>query len=151
MSIIGIAELHNSKTENVEALYKKHQTNPNNNGVRVIDDICSLNVDAGKMVPGQLISIRIAGKERTFRAEIKGIGIMYFGIRTKVLTDQGFSSISDGTLSLGSKLSVYTDGGITTASILTLEEIYTMCTHYEVRIRNRDNYVLKNGVIIKAD
>ena len=151
MAIINIAELYENKIENVEELYKKHQTNPNNNGVRVIDNIWSIDLETNKLVPGQLLTIRIAGKERTFRAEIKDIGIMYFGVRTNILTPNGFGSISDSTITPASKIAVYNGKTIEYKGIIALEEIYSMCTHYELRIKNKDNYILKNGIIIKAD
>ena len=151
MAIINIAELYNSNIENIEALYEKHQTNPNNNGVRVIDNIWSIDLDSNKLVPGQLLTIRIAGKERTFRAEIKDIGIMYFGVRTNILTPNGFGSISDNTITPATKIGVYNGKTIDYKGIVTLEEIFTMCTHYELRIKNKNNYVLKNGIVIKAD
>lgn len=153
MAIIGIEKLYNNNTENVEAFYKKHQQNPNNNGVRIIDEIMSIRTDDNsiKLIPGKVLSVRMNGNERTFFVALKGGMNIYLGISTEILTDSGYQSISNGGLVPSKKIALYKDGKIEYKSIINIEEINSSLMHYEIRVKNTDNYLLDRGIIVKAD
>ncbi len=153
MAIIGIERLYNNNMENVEEFYKKHQQNPNNNGVRIIDEIMSIRTDDNsiKLIPGKVLSVRMNGNERTFFVALKGGMNIYLGISTEILTDSGYQSISNGGLVPSKKVALYKDGKIEYKSIINIEEINSSLMHYEIRIKNTDNYLLDRGIIVKAD
>lgn len=153
MAIIGIERLYNNNMENVEEFYKKHQQNPNNNGVRIIDEIMSIRTDDNsiKLIPGKVLSVRMNGNERTFFVALKGGMNIYLGISTEILTDSGYQSISNGGLVPSKKVALYKDGKIEYKSIINIEEINSSLMHYEIRLKNTDNYLLDRRIIVKAD
>lgn len=149
MSVIGSACIHKDYT--IEQLYKKHQQNPDNNGVRIIDKVNSFDSDETRIVPGKLLSIRIAGSERTFHMELKNGERFLLGLHTAILTNDGFGTIADGQIKPSTKIAIFDGDRMEFYSVVHLTEIYEMLKHYELRIQNKNNYVLDNGMIIKAD
>lgn len=149
MSIIGSACIHKNYT--IEQLYKKHQQNPDNNGVRVIDTVNSLDLEETRIVPGKLLSIRIAGNERTFYMELKNGERFLLGLHTAILTNRGFGTIADSQIKPSTKVAIFKENRIEFYSVIHLTEIYEMLKHYELRIQNKNNYILHNGMIINAD
>lgn len=152
MTIIGSAKLKNCNIENVGKLYEKHQQNPNNNGVKIIDKVISLSNEKNSECIGNLLSIRNYGQDRTFQVVIKHVGTVALGQDTGLFdSEDKIVRIKDGTLKTPIKVKCFINNEVEYFPVLRIDEYQKMFDHYQLRISNRNNYVLENGLVIAAD
>ena len=150
MTIIGTSKLYRNNLENVAKLFEKHQQNPKNNGINIIDQVISLSSD-DKLCTGNLLSVRNYGQDRTYSVIIKNLGNVILGQDTELFTDSGKVKIKNGSLRTTVKVKCFLDNKIEYFPILQITEYAKMYDHYQLRISNRDNYILSSGLIVCAD
>ena len=150
MTIIGTSKLYCNNLQNVAKLFEKHQQNPKNNGINIIDQVISLSSD-NKLCTGNLLSVRNYGQDGTYSVIIKDIGNVILGQDTELFTDSGKVKIKNGSLRTTVKVKCFLDNKIEYFPILQITEYAKMYDHYQLRISNRDNYILSSGLIVCAD
>ena len=135
----------------VKSLYEKHQLNPKNNGVNVIDYLQSYSLTSDKMGQIGLLSIRNNGKDRTFRLTVKDTGNIYIGQSTTLLVNGSWGNIQNQQLGISSKIGFVIDGKLCYKSIIDMKETFELYNYYSLITLDKSNYVLKNGLVVKSD
>ena len=133
----------------IKELNDKHQLNPNNKGIYPIDQcMCLTNEELG--ICG-LLGITIFSDEYLYLIEWDG-GHMFIPDSALIMkADKTFGSIKDNTLHPADSILLVNANG--EKSFVHITEIrFTEKRNLVYRIKTqRGNYILNNGVVLKAD
>lgn len=136
----------------VEELGNKHQLNPDNVGVRRIDDCLSYNSSSG------IFRSDILGIRSNDTANIQGVSLKYkddeiraiISHRTELLTaENNYVSISQGTLRLGTRVLIVKNDSTHPYAVTSITGLGTGYT-YSIKT-SRSNYLLDCGLVVKSD
>ena len=137
----------------VEGLGRKHQLNPNNNGVTRIDNVIAYSKDSGEFI-SDIVGIYFeSDKTPYYRLELvrgnNAIAINLSG-KTKVLTPSGsYCSIDSNTLHERDKLYIVDNNDLQEWSIHSIKRVSLEYT-YNIKT-SRHNYVTSTGLIVESD
>lgn len=153
MPVVHNSTLLNSKCSSVKELYEIHQLNPMNNGVNTIDTVLSIDVPKQSLCMGNLTSIRYEGQRPVCLLNIKDVGVFTIPLNAQLLVSEDgiWGSVQDRRLIPGGKVGIYNHDTIEFHSIVNITHLPENYISYTLKVANRHNYVLDNGLIVHED
>lgn len=143
--------INNSNT--AESLREKHQMSPKNNGVNPIDTVISLDLSKNNLCMGSVTYVKHSGDCAVYKMELADAGEYLISPHTQFLitTAGNWGSINDGHLKYGGKVAIYSNNELTLHTIKSLQLTNLQSTQTSIRVPNRQNYILDNGLIVHTD
>lgn len=134
----------------VKQLTEKHQLNPDNNGVKEIDRAIFYNETNNSYGICSLLRINSTYDRDVYKLTLSGAEPCYIADNSELLLENGtYASIMNGKLKPAAKLYIEENENPKITSIISIDKIaYALLS--DIRT-SRGNYVLSNGVVIKAD
>lgn len=135
---------------NIKELNDKHQLNPSNTGLKVIDNCMSMVNDS--LGIGGILSVRVFEESNLHNVLLSDSSWMRIPAYCKILKSNGtFGCIQDGNLVKGDCIRVITHSGDTiTVYIQEIQPTNNRALSYKIRTQ-RGNYILENGVVVESD
>lgn len=133
----------------VKELNDKHQLNPNNNGIKTIDQcMCFINNALGI---SEITGISVVDEDTLYFIELDKGYVTIPASAFVMKSDGTFGSIQSATLYPADRLKqVSASGEISEVRIIDFRRTATRSLIYRIKT-HRGNYILSNGLIIKAD
>lgn len=135
---------------NIKELNDKHQLNPNNNGIRVID--CCMSVVNDTIGVGGIFSIKVFEETNLYNIQLSDSSWMRIPSYCRILKSNGsFGCIQNGNLVKGDCVQIFCHtGGKITLAIQEIQPTTQRALTYKIRTQ-RGNYILENGVVVESD
>lgn len=152
MPVISKSKLLNNP-QTAESLNEKHQLNPKNNGVSVIDNVLSLDLSSNKLCMGSVTAVKYDGMNSVYKLDVVDHGEFLVAMNTQLLitTAGNWGSVKDGHLTPGGKVAIYEDNELRLFTIKSISPTNIQSVIIDIRVSNRQNYILDSGLVVHTD